>query len=237
VITELKLGDITIEVIQKDIKNIHLSVNPPDGEVRISAPLNINPEAIRAFALTKLIWIKEQQQKIRKQDRDIPRDFMERESHFVWGKRYLLSIIEIDEPPSVNLSHDKMILRVRPGTTPVKMKEIVQEWYRDLIRDIVPSLIEKWSPILGVSVEKLFVQQMKTKWGACSPNNGNIRLNSELGKKPKDYLEYVVLHEMAHLLEPTHNERFQAIMDRCMPNWRHLKDELNRLPVPHGVWN
>jgi predicted metal-dependent hydrolase len=234
---ELDLGGIVVEVIRKDIKNIHLSVNPPNGKVRISAPESMELDAIRAFALSKLLWIKEQQRKHQLQERDIPREYLERESHWVWGKRYLLSIEVSDCSPKITLTHDKLVVAVRTDSDPKQIKMLMNEWYRDQIREALPEVVAYWEKILEVKVENVFIQQMKTKWGGCTPENASIRLNTELAKKPKQFLEYVVLHEVAHLVEPTHGERFQAIMDQCMPNWRHIREELNRLPVPHGEWN
>lgn len=227
----LELGQITIEVTLKDIKNVHLSVNPPLGDVRISAPLNMNLDAIRAFAIDKLAWIKAERKKYLEQEREPAREFLDRESHYVWGKRYLLEIIEVDEAPSVELKHSQLVIKVRPGTNRSKMKAILDEWYRDLIKAAVPELVQKYSPRLKVSVDRLFVQEMKTQWGGSNTSRNNIRLNTDLARKSPEYLEYVVLHEMAHLLEPSHNARFVAIMDLNMPNWRQYRDELNRLPL------
>lgn len=228
---QLELGQITIEVTLKDIKNVHLSVNPPLGDVRISAPLNMNLDAIRAFAIDKLAWIKAERKKYLEQEREPAREFLNRESHYVWGKRYLLEIVEVDEAPCVELKHSQLMIRVRPGTDRSKMKAILDEWYRDLIKAAVPELIQKYSSRLKVSVDRLFVQDMKTQWGGSNPSRNNIRLNTDLARKSPEYLEYVVLHEMAHLLEPSHNARFVAIMDLNMPNWRQYRDELNRLPL------
>ena len=236
-VTELDLGGISVEIVQKDIKNMHLSVNPPSGKVRISAPKEMDLQAIRAFALTKLSWIKQQQRKFQFQEREMPREFLELESHYVWGKRYLLNILETDQTPSVTLAHDKIVLAVKPNTSPEKMQDVVDDWYRSILREEVPAIIEKWSAALGVKPEKLFIQRMKTKWGGCTPENGSIRLNTELAKKPIEFLEYVVLHELAHLKAPNHGDQFQRIMDAALPNWRQIRDELNRLPVPHGEWN
>lgn len=227
----LQLGEINIEVTHKDIKNIHLSVNPPHGEVRISAPLSMSDDAVRAFAIEKLGWIKSEKKKFLAQEREPVREFLERESHYVWGKRYLLEIIEADETPSVELKHSELTLKVRNGSDREKMKAVLDEWYRDQIRDTVPELIDKYASRLKVSVDKLFVQEMKTQWGSCSPSNNSIRLNTDLARRAPEYLEYVVLHEIAHMIEPTHNARFTAIMDSQMPNWRQFRDELNSLPL------
>ena len=234
--TQIRLGDIAVDVVLKDIKNVHLSVHPPTGKVRISAPSHMNIETIRVFAISKLGWIKLQQRKLREQERETPREYLNRESHYVWGHRYLLHVVESDKATNVELKHSKMFLRVRPGTSREKMQAIVEAWYREKLKQAVPSLIEKWEPISGVKVERFFVQRMKTKWGSCSPVTSGIRLNTELAKKPRECLEYLVVHEMVHLLEPTHNSRFVALMDQFMPKWQFYREVLNRLPVHHERW-
>ena len=235
-VTQINLGEIAVDVVKKDIKNIHLSVYPPAGKVRISAPLRMDLDTIRVFAITKLAWIKNQQKKLREQDRETPREYLERESHYVWGKRYLLTLVEKDAAPTVDLKHSKMILQIRPQANEGKMQEILEGWYREQLKEAVLVLVEKWQPLMGVRVEKFFVQKMKTKWGSCSPDTKSIRLNTDLAKKPPECLEYIVVHEMVHLLEPTHNSRFIILMDRFMPKWRFYKDQLNRLPVRHEDW-
>ena len=152
------------------------------------------------------------------------------------GKRYLLQVVESDERPGIELKHRKMLMRIRPGTSEERKQAIVDEWHREQIKVAVPSLIAKWEPLMGVTVRRFFVQRMKTKWGSCSPGTGGIRLNSELAKKPTQCLEYIVVHEMVHLLEPTHNVRFVALMDQFMPKWQFCRDMLNRLPVRHEAW-
>jgi predicted metal-dependent hydrolase len=236
-VTKIELGEISVEVVKKDIKNIHLSVYPPGLRVRISAPLRMNLETIRVFAISKLDWIRRQQRKLQEQERETPREYLDRESHYVWGKRYLLKVASSDEAPAVELVRNRMFLRVRPGASDEKMQIIVEEWYREQIKQAVPALIAKWEPIVGVKVERFFVQRMKTKWGSCNHNSGSIRLNTELAKKPPECLEYIVVHEMVHLLEPTHNHRFTTLMDRFMPKWRFCRAELNRLPVRHEDWD
>ncbi len=235
-VTQIRLGDIAVDVVLKDIKNIHLSVYPPTGKVRIAAPLRMDLDTIRVFAITKLGWIKNQQQKLREQQRETPREYLDRESHYVWGKRYLLQLVEKDAAPEVELKHNKMRLQIRPASSEVRKQEILEAWYRDRIKEAVPVLIAKWEPLIGVKVERFFVQRMKTKWGSCSPHSKSIRLNAELAKKPPECLEYIVVHEMVHLLEPTHNSRFITLMDRFMPKWRFYKEELNKLPVRHESW-
>jgi len=234
--TQLKLGDIAVDVIRKDIKNVHLSVYPPNGTVRISAPSRMRLDTIRVFAIAKLNWIKEQQKHFQEQERETPREYSERESHYVWGKRCLLRVVERDHGPLIELTHGRMLLNVRPGADSTRMQAIVEKWYREEIRKAVPPLVTKWQPLLGVHVDRFFVQRMKTKWGSCSPHTRSIRLNTDLAKKPPECLEYIVVHEMVHLIERTHNAVFVATMDRVMPQWRFYRDQLNRLPVRHEDW-
>ena len=235
-VTQIKLGDIAVDVVQKDIKNIHLSVYPPAGKVRISAPLRMDIDTIRVFAITKLGWIKSQQKKLLEQARETPREYLDRESHYVWGKRYLLKVIEQDAAPEVELKHSAMVLHIPPATTDLRKQDILDAWYREQLKAVVSVLIVKWEPLMGVTVQKFFVQKMKTKWGSCSPASGSIRLNTDLAKKPPECLEYIVVHEMTHLLEPTHNSRFISLMDQFMPKWRFYKEALNMLPVRHETW-
>jgi len=235
--TQIELGDITVDVVLKDIKNVHLSVYPPTGRVRISAPKRMSLDTLRVFAISKLDWIKQQQAKLREQERETPRDYVDRESHYVWGKRYLLTVIESQEPPAIELKHSRMLLRVRPGTEKPKRQAIVEEWYRGQLKEAVPTLLAKWQPLLGVRAERWFVQRMKTRWGSCNHQVRTIRLNTELAKKPAECLEYIVVHELVHLLEPTHNARFVALMDRFMPKWHFHRQALNRLPVRQEKWS
>ncbi len=234
--TQIELGDLTVDVVFKDIKNIHLSVYPPNGRVHISAPAWMNIDSIRVFAISKLGWIKQQQQKLQAQARETPREYLDRESHYVWGERYLLKTIEVNAAPSVELQKSHLLLQIRPGTDTTKRHAILEAWYREQLKQAIPPLIAKWEPQLGVEVARLFVQRMKTRWGSCNHRAGNIRLNTELTKKPPACLEYIVVHEMLHLLEPTHNAHFVALLDRFMPNWHYHRDQLNRFPVSHEDW-
>ncbi len=236
-VTQIELGGIVLEVVKKDIKNVHLSVYPPAGKVRISAPLSMNSDTIRVYAVSKLDWIKQQQKKLQAQERETPREYLDRESHYVWGKRYLLKRIEQHAAPTVELKHSALLLSIRPGSSEDKKQIVLEEWCREQLKKVVPSLISTWAPLMGVNVQRFFVQRMKTKWGSCNSRNGSIRLNTELAKKPPECLEYIVVHEMAHLLEPTHNQRFVALMDQFMPKWKFYRDILNRLPVRHENWN
>ena len=234
--SRIRLGDIEVDVSFKDIKNVHLSVHPPGGRVSVSAPCRMSLDTVRAFTVSRLGWIKRQQKKLREQERETPREYLDRESHYVWGKRYLLTVREGDRAPSVDLQHSRMVLRVRPGTDGSRRQAVVEGWYRDLIRKAVPPLLSRWQPRLGVKAERFFVQRMRTKWGSCNPGARTIRLNTELAKKPRECLEYIVVHELVHLLEATHNARFIALMDQFMPDWQFHREVLNRLPVPGENW-
>ncbi|MGO9257657.1 MAG: M48 family metallopeptidase [Bryobacteraceae bacterium] len=234
--TNIDLGGISVEVIKKDIKNVHLSVYPPTGKVRISAPLRMNLDNVRVFAVSKLGWIRQQQKKVQEQEREPLREYLDRESHYVWGKRYLLKVIEKDAAAVVELMHSQLVLQVRPATGEEKKQAILEEWYRTQLKAAIPPLIAKWEPLMGVRVERCFVRRMKTKWGSCSRASANIRLNTDLARKPRECLEYIVVHEMVHVLEPTHNSRFIALMDRFMPTWRFHREVLNRLPLRHESW-
>ncbi len=236
-VTQIELGGIVLDVVKKDIKNVHLSVHPADGKVRISAPLRMDTDTIRLFAISKLDWIRRQQQALRAQERETPREYLDRESHVVWGKRHLLNVIEKESAPQVQLEHSTLVLQVRPGSSEEKKQAVLEHWYRQQVRAAASPLIQRWETLIGVRVERVFVQRMKTKWGSCSPGAGSIRLNSELAKKPRECLEYILVHEMTHLLEPTHNQRFVSLMNQFMPTWTFHRDTLNRLPVRHERWS
>jgi len=234
---QMKLGNITVDVVQKDIKNIHLSVYPPTGRVRISAPNRMDLDTIRVFTISKLSWIKKQQAKLKNQEREAPREFLNKESHYFNGKRYLLEVIEQEAPPKVVLKHSVIQLFVRPRADTAKKRSILDEWYRLKLKETVPSIIEKWEKKMNVQVNNYGIKKMKTKWGTCNRKAKRIWLNLELAKKPAECLEYIVVHEMAHLLERNHTDRFITVINKFMPKWRFYKDELNRLPVSHVDWN
>jgi predicted metal-dependent hydrolase len=233
----IQIGDLSIRVSRKDIKNVHLSVHPPDGRVTLSAPAATRLDVARAYAVSKLGWIREQQQKLRSQARETPRQYITRESHYLWGRQYLLTVSHADAKPHVRLDHRRITLTVRPGSGAEKRAQIIHEWHKSLLHEVVPPLIEKWEAKLGVRVERYFLQRMKTRWGGCNHRAGHIRLNTELVKKPKDLLEYIIVHEMAHLLEPTHSERFTALLDFHYPTWREARAELNELPLTAESWS
>jgi len=232
----IQLGELSIRVTQKDIKHVHLSVHPPDGRVTLVAPRRTRLEVARAYAISKLGWIRMQQEKLTLQARETPRQFIERESHSLWGRRHLMTIRHRDAKPSVSVDHKRITLTVRPGSDSAKRAEVIHEWHKSLLHEAVPPLIEKWESKLKVRSTDYFLQRMKTKWGSCNPKAGHIRLNTELVKKPKDLLEYVIVHELVHLFEPTHSERFMAMLQKHYPTWREARAELNELPLSSEVW-
>lgn len=227
----IQLGDITISMAFKAIKNVHLTVHPPGGQVSLVAPLGTRPDVARAYAISRLGWIRQQLAALGAQARETPRQYVERESHYLWGRRYLLQVVEAESKPFVYLDHKRITLRVRPGSDAAKRAEVLHDWHKSLLHAVVPGLIDTWQRRLGVQVSGYFLQRMKTQWGSCNTVLGNIRLNTELVKKPKDLLEYVIVHELAHLLESTHSERFVALLDTHYPTWREARVELNELPL------
>lgn len=234
---QIEISDFTIDIERKSIKNMHLSVYPPSGRVRIAVPLNIDDEAVRLFAISKLAWIKKNQRKFKEQERQSPRIFGNRESHYFEGRRYLLRVTELDAVPKVLIKTKTYIdLYVRPNTSIEQKNAILNDWYRQQLKKQIPVFIEKWEKVIGVSVSDWGVKQMKTKWGTCNIEQKRIWINLELAKKPISCLEYIIVHEMIHLLERHHNVYFLALMDKYMPHWKLHKDELNRLPVSHGEW-
>jgi hypothetical protein len=232
----IEIGKIAINVTRKDIKNVHLSVHPPDGRVTLSAPTDTRLEVVRAYAISKLAWIREQQEKLGNQARETPREFVERESHFMWGRRYLMSVIEQNTKPYVDIDHKRITLSIRPGSSMKKRATVIHEWHKSLLHEFIPPLIGKWEPRLNIDVRAYFLQRMKTKWGSCNHAAAHIRLNTELVKKPKDLIEYVVVHEMVHIIEPTHSERFISILSDNYPRWREARAELNELPLAAEEW-
>jgi len=235
--SQIQVGDVTVDVVLKNIKNINLTVHPPGGRVRISAPKRTSMKAIRAFAISHLDWIRKHQERLREPDEGTTRGhaeekirYVDGESHYVWGEPHRLTISESDKPPSIGLDENRLLLRVRPRASRTRRQALVEAWYREQIRTAVPPLLARWEPRLWVKVERLFVQRMKTRWGTCNPRARTIRLNTELAARPPELLEYIVVHELVHLLEPTHNARFYALMDRYMPDWKVHRGTLNRPP-------
>lgn len=233
----IQLGEIAIALTRKDVKHVHLSVHPPGGRVTLVVPNATRSEAARAYAISKLGWIRDRQAKMRGQARETPRQFVERESHYLWGRRYLLTVREEEAKPSIRLSHRTIMLTVRHGSSAAKRAEVMHEWHKSLLHEAIRELIPRWEPKLDIDVAGYFLQRMKTKWGSCNHHARTIRLNTELVKKPKDLLEYVVVHEMLHLIEPTHSEQFLRLINKHYPAWREARAELNELPLGASEWN
>lgn len=231
------IGNVEIDVVRKDIKNMHLAVYPPNGRIRLAAPEKTDHEIVRLFAISKLGWIKKHVKTFKEQPRETPRTFVSGESHYYQGKRYLLQVIEYKGYNRVLLVGTKTLkMFIRPETPTSKRAEILREWYRKQLKEQIPELLEKWEKIIGVKVNDWGVKQMRTKWGACNIEAGRIWLNLELAKKPPICMEYIIVHELVHLLERHHNDRFVGYMDRFMPKWRLYRDQLNQLPVAHEDW-
>lgn len=228
---QLVLNDLNIEVTQKRIKNVHLNVCPPNGHVKVSAPLNMSQDVIRAFVISKLGWIKKRREKFQSQIRETPREYIERESHYFLGERYLLKIIEHDGAPRIETSYKTMRMYIRPDTSMEKRSMIMNAWYRQQLKAVLPEIVQKYEKLLGVNVDEVCIKRMKTRWGSCNPKARRIWINLELAKKPSACLEYVVAHEVSHLVERTHNGDFISLMDRNLPDWRFVRDQLNSLPV------
>lgn len=228
----LDIGGVPVDVTFKDIKNVHLSVHPPTGRVRISAPRRMSLDNVRLFAVSKIGWIKRHQSKLARQAREAPREYLERESHYVWGRRYLLTIKEGGAKPSVTLGHRSLELTM-PRATPFEKREAaLSEWYRTELREKAEIALAKWAKRLGVEIAGFYVQRMKTKWGSSNPSRCTVRLNLELAKFPVECLDYVALHEVAHFVVPSHSERFIDMLDQHMPGWRTVRDRLNEGPLP-----
>ena len=229
------VADLDVEIIQKDIKNIHLAVYPPTGRVRLAAPIDVNDETLRLFVLSKLPWIRKQQRKFLIQNRQTPRLFVNRESHFFMGRKYLLRVHESDHPyryPKVVLKTKTYIdLFVRETSTVEQKANLIKEWYRTELKTLLDELVPKWEKILKVKANNINVKSMKTKWGSCNTEKGNILFNLELAKKPIACIEYVVAHELVHLIERLHNDNFKAHLDKHIPNWKGLKAMLNEMTL------
>ena len=226
-----------VEVVRKDIKHLHVGVYPPSGRVRVAAPLRLDDDAVRLAVISRLGWIRRKQSEFEQQDRQSQRQFVTGESHYFEGRRYRLDVVNRDSPPSVRLlNNTRMELSVRPGADRDKREAVLHRWYRDRLRGRLPALLAKWEPKVGERATEVRIRKMKTRWGACNSDARRIWLNLELVKKPVSCLEYIVVHEMVHLIERHHNEKFRGLMDSLMPQWRLHRDELNRAPLAHADW-
>lgn len=233
----LSISNLTIYVVRKDIKNMHLAVYPPNGRIRLSAPEKTDSEMMRLFAISKIGWIKKHIKNFEAQPRETPREYVSGESHNFQGKRYTLNVIERKSFNKVEIKGTKNInLYVLPNTSKEDKAIILREWYRTEMKKQIPQLISKWESIIGVKSNTWAIKQMRTKWGTCNIEAKRIWLNLELAKKPIICLEYIIVHELVHLLERNHNDKFVSYMNQFMPKWRMYKEELNRLPVSHNDW-
>lgn len=233
----LTVSGIRVEVVRKDIKNLHLGVYPPLGRVRVAVPLVVNDEAVRLAVIDKLGWIKRQRAKFAEQPRQSEREMVSGESHYVLGRRYRLRVHEVDAPARVALRGIASLdLFVRPGTRVEQREAVLMRWHREQLNTLIPPLLAKWQPIIGVRAADWGIKKMKTKWGTCTPKARRIWFNLELAKKPAMCLEYIAVHELVHLLERNHTERFTALMDGFLPNWRVCRETLNAGVLGHEVW-
>ena len=233
----LSIGGFDVEVTKKDIKNIHLTVHPPTGVVKVSAPLETDTQIVKAFALTKLEWIKRHHQRLANQARESQRELINRESINVWGQRYLLKIESFDSGDRVELKGKLLILRVRDNENTQTKTQILERWYRDELRKQASKVISQWESQFSASVQKLYIQRMKTKWGSCSPVSNSIRLNTELVHKEKEALEFVIVHELIHFIEAKHNEKFYRLLDSALPKWNSIRQKLNEAPLSYATWS
>jgi predicted metal-dependent hydrolase len=233
----ITVGGLTVEVVRKNIKNLHLGVYPPNGRVRVAAPLVVSDEAVRLAVIGKLGWIKRQQAKFADQPRQSQREMVNGESHYFLGQRYRLRVLAYTGPPRIRCSGaDFLDLFVRPETTVEQRQRVLEDWYREQLRGRIPALLEQWQPVLGVAAAEWGIRKMKTRWGSCNIRARRVWFNLELAKKPARCLEYVVVHELVHLLERNHNARFKALMEQHLPTWRACREELNRAPLGHNEW-
>jgi len=236
--TKTKICDLEIHTVKKDIKNIHLGVYPPNGRVRVAAPLNTTDEKIKLLVISKMNWIKKQQAKFRKQDRQTKREYVSGESHFFMGKRYLLNVVCANSKPRVAIKRKSHIdMYIKPKTNNKKREKIMDNFYRSELKKQIPPLIEKWEKITGISVKEFRIKKMKTKLGSCTPKNQRVWLNLELAKKPLHSLEYVLVHEMTHFIEKNHTEKFKMLMKSFIPQWNQYKDELNNSKLGYSKWD
>lgn len=232
----LTVGGIEVDVVYKRIKNLHIGVYPPLGRVRVAAPARLDDDQVRLAVVNRLAWIKRQRKELLAAERQSIREMVSGESHYVWGTRHRLKLIERPGRPHIEIDHDKLLLYVPSGTSPDQRRSLLDQWYRDQLRQAIPGLIEKWEPKLQVRVERWSVRRMKTKWGSCNRETGHLWFNVELAKKHPGCLEYLVVHEMAHLLERNHSSRFVALMSKFMGDWERRRDELNAAPLGPASW-
>lgn len=233
----LTVAGIDVDVVYKDIRNLHIGVYPPIGRVRVAAPLRLNDDAVRLALVQRLPWIKRQRDRLQAADRQSLREMVTGESHYAWGERYRLKVMERPGRGHVELDGDRLLLYIPRQTSTEKRRDLLDRWYRAELREAIPDIIAKWEPTLNVTVPRWTIRRMKTKWGSCNRETGHIWFNIELAKKHPHSLEYIAVHEMTHLLERGHGERFTWLMDSYMPDWRSRRDQLNGAPLSHEEWS
>ena len=234
---QIDVRGTTVEVVHRDIKNLHVGVYPPSGRVRVAAPLRLDEDAVRLAVISRLGWIRRKQAGFQHQARQSQREFVTGESHYVEGRRYRLGVTEHDGPPTVRLlNNTTLALTVRPGDDRAKREAVLYQWYRHRLRSRLSALLAKWELRVGTRGTEVRIKKMKTHWGTCNTDARRIWLNLELAKKPVLCLEYILVHEMVHLIERHHTDRFRQLMDRLMPQWRVYRDELNQSPLAHEAW-
>jgi len=234
----IEVSDIKVEVVRKNIKNLHLGVYPPEGRVRVSAPFYLDDETVRLAVVSRLSWIRKQQKSFEMQARQSAREMVSGESHYFLGRKYLLDVIKTEGKQEIRIVNNKKLqMKVKPETSREKRYKLLQDWYRKQLKELLPDFVNKWEKKIGVNVNKAGIRIMKTKWGSCNPEAARIWLNLELAKKPVKCIEYILVHEMIHLLERRHNDRFRELLDDFLPDWRLRKDELNQAPLSHEKWD
>lgn len=234
---ELTVSGVHVAVVRKRIKNLHLGVYPPDGRVRVAAPLAVSDAAVRVAVIGKLRWIKRQQAAFAQQPRQSQREMIDGESHYYLGRRYRLHTIAAKGAARVTLRNGRIMELHAPEHVDGARRELLlQRWYRERLRDLLPPLLEKWQARLGVELTGWGIKRMKTRWGTCNTEARRVWLNLELAKKPPQCLEYMVVHELVHLIVRTHDDRFHALMDRHLPRWKHLRRVLNAAPLAREEW-
>lgn len=227
--SNMQIGNLNIDLQRKAIKNLHIAVLPPEGSVRVSAPLRMSDDSVRLAVASRLTWIRKQQSKFASQERQSEREMLTGETHFLWGKRYRLEVSHTTGKHHIELTHAKIKLWIGQKTNHANKTQVLERYYRNELKHEIEKLLAIWQPKIDVQVKQFGVKKMKTMWGSCNPISGSVWLNLELAKKPPECLEYVLVHELVHLLERYHNERFIAYMDKYLPNWRQRKALLNEL--------
>jgi predicted metal-dependent hydrolase len=233
----IRVSDFDVDVVRKDVKNLHVGVYPPFGRVRVAAPPQLDDEAVRLAVVSRLAWIQKKRSQVRNQARQSRREMISGETHYVWGRPLRLHVVEDGRRQRPQIRSDRRLeLHVRPGAGREARERQLTEWYRRELKEATPPIIGRWAPILEVDRPEWTVRRMKTKWGTCDPDKARITLNLELAKKAPECLEYIVVHEMVHLLEKNHTERYYELMTQYMPNWQLIREELNRAPLAHEIW-